>query len=200
MALRGGSMKTSWQIGYPICIKQKNPDIVFFSGYFEDCVPFLRQAKEMNVNPKAVVFTDAPQLSDWSKILGAEGDYVFSNVYWSSTMKWKGPYFDVKSFTEGFQKKTGSAPQYLNAAGATTGLLLQMAIEKAGTLDQNKIRETLRNMDVTTFYGQFKWDDKGNNIKARLGTVQIQNGKMIVVDPPETGVKVEYPTPAWDKR
>ena len=181
-------------------LKAKNPDLIFFSGYFEDSVPFLKQCKELNINPKAYAFLNAPEFEDWVKILGKDGDYVFSVYHWAKAMKWKGPYFDVNSFADAFQKKTGVAPHVYNSVGATCGLLLQIAIEKAGTLDQAKIREVLSTMDVTTFYGSFKWDGKGRNIKGRLGSLQIQNGKHVSVDPLDTGAKVIYPAPPWNKR
>ena len=181
-------------------IKAKNPDLIFFSGYFEDSVPFLKQCKELNINPKAYAFLNAPEFPDWIKILGKDGDYVFSVYHWAGAMKWTGPYFDVKSFADTFQKQTGAMPQVYNAVGATCGLLLQIAIEKAGTLDQAKLREVLSTMDVTTFYGSFKWDGKGRNVKGRLGSLQIQNGKVVSVDPLDPGAKVIYPTPPWNKR
>ena len=87
-----------------------------------------------------------------------------------------------------------------NTVGATSGLLLQLAIEKAGSIDQAKVREALSTMDVTTFYGTFKWDAKGNNVKGRLGSLQIQRQKAVSVDPLEAGAKVVYPAPAWSKR
>jgi len=55
-------------------------------------------------------------------------------------------------------------------------------------------------MDITTFYGSFKWDGKGRNVKGRLGSLQIQNGKAVSVDPLDAGAKVIYPTPLWNKR
>ena len=180
--------------------KGKNPDVIFFSGYFEDSVPFLKQCKELNVNPKAYVFLNAPEFDDWSKILGKDGDYVFSVYHWAKAMKWKGPYFDVSSFAETFLKQTGKQVHVYNTVGATSGLLLQLAIEKAGSIDQAKVREALSTMDVTTFYGTFKWDAKGNNVKGRLGSLQIQRQKAVSVDPLEAGAKVVYPAPAWSKR
>ena len=181
-------------------LKAKNPDLVFFGGFFEDSVPFIKQCKELNVNAKVYAFLNAPQFDDWVKILGKDGDYVFSVYYWAKGMKWKGPYFDVESFAEAFQKKAGHPAHVYNAVGATCGLLLQIAMEKAGTLEQAKIRDVLSNMEVTTFYGPFKWDEKGRNIKGRLGCLQIQNGKVVSVDPLDAGAKVIYPTPPWNKR
>jgi branched-chain amino acid transport system substrate-binding protein len=181
-------------------IKAKNPDLIFFGGYFEDSVPFLKQCKELNVNAKAYAFLTAPQFDDWTKILGKDGDYVFSVMYWARAMNWKGPYFDVKSFADTFQKQTGTPMRLYHAQGAAGCLLLQIAIEKAGTLNQAKVRDVLSSMDVTTFWGPFKVNEKGENLKGRDAILQVQNGKVVSVDPPDAGAKVNYPTPPWNKR
>ncbi len=181
-------------------IKAKNPDAIFFGGYFEDSVPFLKQCKELNVNPKAYAFLTAPQFEDWTKILGKDGDYVFSVMYWARAANWRGPYFSVKSFEETYKKQTGIPATLYNAQGAVCGLLLQIAIEKAGSIDQEKVRETLRSMDVTTYFEPVKWDEKGENTKGRVATLQVQQGKVVSVDPPDPGAKVIYPTPPWNKR
>jgi branched-chain amino acid transport system substrate-binding protein len=78
--------------------------------------------------------------------------------------------------------------------------LLQIAIEKAGSIDQEKVREALRGMDVTTYFEPVKWDGKGENIKGRVATLQVQQGKVVSVDPPDPGAKIIYPTPPWNKR
>jgi branched-chain amino acid transport system substrate-binding protein len=79
-------------------------------------------------------------------------------------------------------------------------MLMQLALEKAGSLDQNKLRDALRAMDIETFFGKFKFDEKGRNIAARMGIVQVQNGKKILIDPPRPGVGLIYPVPAWAER
>lgn len=181
-------------------IKAKAPDLIFFGGFFEDSVPFMKQAKELNVNAKLFAFLNAPQLDDWPKVLGRDGDHVMSVYYWAPGMRWKGPYFDVASFVATWQKKHGTPPHVYNAVGATSGLLLQLATEKAGTLDQTRIRDVLRKLEVTTFYGPFRWDEKGRNMAGRLGVIQRQDQKIVSVDPPDPGATLLYPTPAWDRR
>jgi branched-chain amino acid transport system substrate-binding protein len=89
---------------------------------------------------------------------------------------------------------------YFSGAGFVSGMLMQIALEKAGSLDQNKLRDTLRAMDVETFFGKFKFDEKGRNIAGQMGVVQVQNGKQVLIDPPRPGVKLIYPVPAWKER
>ncbi len=73
-------------------------------------------------------------------------------------------------------------------------------MQKAGSLDQTKIRDALRSLEVETFFGKFKFDEKGRNVAGRMGITQVQNGKIVLVDPPRPGVKLLYPVPSWKER
>ena len=79
--------------------------------------------------------------------------------------------------------------------------VLQMAIEKAGTLDVDKVTETLRNMKVTTVWGPMAWNKAGQNIEIHSAAVQVLKGKMEVVYPFEgKTADVVYPFVPWSKR
>jgi hypothetical protein len=47
-------------------------------------------------------------------------------------------------------------------------MLMQFALEKAGSLNQDKLRDALRAMDVETFFGKFKFDEKGKKEIKRI--------------------------------
>jgi branched-chain amino acid transport system substrate-binding protein len=100
-----------------------------------------------------------------------------------------------------FAKKYGHIPDYHNAESSATCLAFQYAIEKAGSLDPQKVRDALASLDVVTFYGLLKFDDRGINIYKPMAVNQIQNGELKTVWP--TGVQNAqpmYPTPDWSKR
>jgi hypothetical protein len=62
-------------------------------------------------------------------------------------------------------------------------LALQLAIQNAGSIDGEKVRDALAVLDVVTFYGQIKFNDKGFNSYKPMVTVQIQHGKVVTVWP-----------------
>jgi branched-chain amino acid transport system substrate-binding protein len=61
--------------------------------------------------------------------------------------------------------------------------VLQLAIEKAGTLDRQKVRDELANMNVTTFWGQVKFGPTGQITSLEPPVFQIQGSKPIVIHP-----------------
>ena len=62
-------------------------------------------------------------------------------------------------------------------------LAYQFAIEKAGSIDAQKVRDALAGLDVTTFYGEIKFASNGSNQTKPMVTTQIQSGKLVTVFP-----------------
>jgi branched-chain amino acid transport system substrate-binding protein len=60
-------------------------------------------------------------------------------------------------------------PSYESAGGYAAGLILQHAIEQAGTLDTAKVAEKLNATDATTFYGRTKFATAGNEHGLQVG-------------------------------
>jgi branched-chain amino acid transport system substrate-binding protein len=193
-------MNTTDFSGILTAVKSKEPDLLYFGGFFPDAVGFYRQAKELNVNAKLYTTTGTAGHPDWVPVMKKDGDYILSQEPWNHDMAYKDAYFTSASFYEFWQKKHGEAVTYFSGAGFVSGMLMQMALEKAGSLDQNKLRDALRAMDTETFFGKFKWDDKGRNVAGRMGMIQIQNQKPILIDPPRPGAKLIYPAPPWKGR
>jgi len=190
--------------GIVSAIKATNPDLILNGGHLQDAILLQRGFKEQNVNAKVFAYSVGPDTPDFRKTLGKDADYVFGGTQWSPTAKYKGaPGFitDSKVYAAEFAKKYGHIPDYHNAESSATCLAFQYAIEKAGSLDPQKVRDALASLDVVTFYGLLKFDDRGINIYKPMAVNQIQNGELKTVWP--TGVQNAqpiYPTPDWSKR
>jgi len=58
-----------------------------------------------------------------------------------------------------------------------------LAVEKAGSTDPTKVRDTLAGLNEQSFFGPIKFNDKGQNLTKTMGVIQIQNGKPVSVWP-----------------
>jgi branched-chain amino acid transport system substrate-binding protein len=185
-------------------IKAVNPDIIVNGGHLDEALLLQRTFKEQNVNAKIFGYSVGPDTPDFRKTLGKDADWVFGGTQWSPTAKYKGaPGFitDSKVYAAEFNKKYGHIPDYHNAESTASCLAFQYAIEKAGSLDPLAVRDALAKLDVVTFYGILKFDDRGINVFKPMAVNQIQNGQLMTVWP--VGVqnaKPMYPTPDWNKR
>ena len=183
-------------------IKAVKPDVLIGTGYLDDAILAVRQAKDQRVNFKAMVFTTGPELEDFTKNLGEDANYVYGVAWWMPEANFKCPVFGTtKDYVSLYAKRFGSGITYQAAAASQGGVLLQLAIEKAKSLETDKVREALRSFDGTTFWGATKFDGNGRNVMGKSVTFQIQKGVIKTVFPKEVAqTPPMYPQPAWSAR
>lgn len=185
-------------------IKAANPDVILNAGHLTDALLIHKGLKEQNVTAKVYGYSVGPDTPDFRSSLGKDANYVFGAAQWSTTAKYKGvPGFIPTSaeYTKEFKAKFGHDPDYHNAESTAGGLAFQYAIEKAGSIDPQKVRDALANLDVMTFYGRIKFDPVGINTFKPMVVNQIQNGELVTVWPQSVAVaKPMYPTPVWASR
>lgn len=182
--------------------KDLSPDVFLGGTYLDDAVLFVRTAKGLDFNPKAMVLTVGPNSSTFVEELGADANYVMSPTQWESSMTYEGDYFGSASdYAERYETEWGAAPAYQAASATAAALALHLAIEAAGSLHADAVRTALHDMDVDTFYGPINFDETGKNAAKPMGTVQIQDGVTRLVAPAEVSVAdLIYPAPSWQDR
>jgi len=182
--------------------KNKNPDILLGGTYFNDGLLITKQMKEQNFDVKLLGLSVGPQLPAFVENLGKDAEYVMGCEWWTPFSPWKDDFFGTsQNYSEMVKKRFGYTPSYHPTSASVAGLVLQMAIEKAGTLDVDKVTETLRNMKVTTVWGPMAWNQAGQNVEIHSAAVQVLKGKMEVVYPFEgKTAEVIYPFVPWSKR
>ncbi|MDP3768194.1 MAG: amino acid ABC transporter substrate-binding protein, partial [Dehalococcoidia bacterium] len=183
-------------------IKAKNPDILVASGFFQESLLIVKQSKELKFCPKMIALTVGPDVPDFTKSLGKDADYIYGSAWWLPNMGYKGRDFgSSRDYSKAVTERLGREPNYHVASGTAAGLFLQMAIEKANSLDTDAVRKAFGTMDIETFWGTVAWNEKGQNIKGASGPIQIQNGKLVSVYPESLReAPAAYPMPCWDKR
>ena len=128
---------------------------------------------------------------------------------WVPTDKLKDKYFGTaQDYFNAFVKKYGSNPSYLPAGASAAGLSLQVAIEKAGSIDTEKVRQALLSLKMDTFYGPIAYTGPGDpsglmgaNVHRPMLTVQLDaNGNQVVVAPPNVAQAPIRPMKSWNAR
>jgi branched-chain amino acid transport system substrate-binding protein len=79
--------------------------------------------------------------------------------------------------------------------------VLVEAVKRVGSLDREKIRDTILKVDLNTVFGPFKVDPDGLQIAHKMLMLQWQDGKKVIVWPDELAPgKPRFPTPPWSQR
>jgi len=76
-----------------------------------------------------------------------------------------------------------------------------VAIERAGSTAAEEVRKALTDLDLNTFFGEIKFDDRGANVAKPAYVQQIQAGRPVLIWPPDIATaRPRYPDPGWAKR
>lgn len=182
--------------------RDMEPDVFVGGGHFNDALLFVRAAQELGFSPKAMVITVGPSNPKFVEEVGDAANYIIGPTQWEATMGYKDDYFgSAADFAARYEGMWGEPPTYQAAESTATALALHLAIEAAGSLDTDAVRQALNDLDVMTFYGPINFDETGKNAGKPMGAIQIQDGVINVVAPAEAAVsELEYPMPAWDER
>ncbi|MDH5372307.1 MAG: amino acid ABC transporter substrate-binding protein [Acidimicrobiia bacterium] len=182
--------------------KNLDPDVFVGGGHFNDALLFVRAAKEQGWTPDAMVITVGPSNPDFAAEVGVDANYIMGPTQWERTMSWEDEWFGTaEEYALRYEALWGEAPSYQAAESTATALALHLAIEAAGSIDTDAVRQALYDLDVATFYGPINFDDTGKNAGKPMGAIQIQDGVVNVVAPSVAAVAdVMYPMLPWDQR
>jgi branched-chain amino acid transport system substrate-binding protein len=180
-------------------IRAAGAEAIFSNSYFADAAAQLRQLREQNINLKLFASTVGPGLPNFPEQLGNTADYVLGFSQWEPLPNLlKNP--GMKEYIEAYEKRFGEKPNY-HAGNAYGGLqVTEAAVKKAGSFDNEKVREALATIETMTIFGRYKADEKGMNAHEGL-TFQILKGQRKIVWPEKFAeTKPELPMPDWSKR
>jgi branched-chain amino acid transport system substrate-binding protein len=139
---------------------------VMGGGHFADTTTLARQLYEKKINTQMIALLVAPPEPKFAE-LGEACIAVIGSSQWEPGVKyspeaaqkekvaWFGP--TVDEFIKAYQAKYNESPSYHSAGGYVAGLILQQAIQKAGSTDTAKVKAALDAMNAMTFYGNIKF-------------------------------------------
>jgi branched-chain amino acid transport system substrate-binding protein len=90
----------------------------------------------------------------------------------------------AQAFEQAYKAKYNAEPSYQAADAAACGVAYQAAIQAAGSVDPQKVRNALATLNIMSFYGPITFDLAGSNTTKPMLTTQIQNGTLFTVFPP----------------
>jgi branched-chain amino acid transport system substrate-binding protein len=166
-------------------MRAARPDWVFATGYINDLILIRKQMNDLGLRPQVITMIAGPAYKEFVDAGGPLAENVSSAAWWHPAVRYNGK--DIFGSTEDFNKlwasKYGGEADYSEASAAAAGAILQLAIEKAGSIEPAKVRDALAALDTETFFGRIKFGPTGQVHSLEPPVFQIMGGKPIVIYP-----------------
>jgi branched-chain amino acid transport system substrate-binding protein len=185
--------------------KAADADSLWSNPIPPDGIALIRQCKELGWDPKFLYVVRAATYANWIEALGTAGNYAICD----SPYHWSFPFPGNKAFVEAFKKRDGVLPDTTAGAAYVCVQILSDAIERAGSLNHDKIRDAIAATDLTTIMGPIRFEPDGTpkmygsdgKINAIGGMSQWINGKQELIWPPEFATApFAYPAKPFEQR
>jgi len=168
-------------------VKALKPDLLLVSGHSKGAATAARQIGEQNVKVPMIAITHCEAANVDGKF-GKSVEGFLCPTQWAETLTYKDDLFGTaanydKEFKAAYPEYKDKLVPYQTAQATAAVYVFAKAIEQAGSLDKEKIRDALSNIDMKTFYGDVKFSKAGNNVAKPMVLRQIQDGKYNVVAP-----------------
>ncbi len=185
-------------------LKNSNPDAVFGAVLGADYSLWIRTMKQMAWVPKiAISYCSGYQDPVIAKQLGPDADFFMGSTAYSPQFAVLMPAVgDVEKI---FKTKTGGVPfDGDSIQEAVAMLVLAQAIEKTGSLDAEKVAETLHKNtwdSPLSLGGKVAFVKGGQNAKAHSVVTQLQGGEYKRIFPEDMAdTQIVFPMKPWNQR
>ena len=182
-------------------IKGAQPDVVFMVSYVQDAILLMRQAHEVDLNPKLFAGAGAGFTTpEFLEGVGRDAEYLLTNTQWAPDQ----PFAGSKEFAADYQKAYGRSATYHAAESYAALLVLADALRRAGATEPGKLRDALGKTDLMTPFGPVKfenYDGFTHQNRHEMPVLQFLDGRYVTVWPPAFATsKPVTPVPPWKER
>jgi len=177
-------------------VKMTKPQALIALSYPADSFLLTGQAKGVGLNPPFLFELVGPSIAAFGQAFGSATEGITSMGHWSP----KGPWPGAREFETRYVKRWKTRPDYLDSALAYVECeIIEEAIEKAGTLDRERIRDTIAQGEFTTINGPIRFTGTENLVTPSM-ILQYQKNDLEIIWPPESATaKPMYPKPEWPR-
>lgn len=186
-------------------LKQANPQVTLMCNTpAGDAILWVQTLKRVDFMPMALLTTGGFINPDYIKAMGKDGYYVFSREAWSPDLRAKKSI--AAQFEDTFKQLTGKAMYVYPTAMHTAMTVAIKALEKAGSIEPEKLQQSLKTLEVRGDeilppWDGVKFDEKGQNVYAMNFMVQLLDGQYRIVWPEQyASLSPVFPVPKWGER
>jgi branched-chain amino acid transport system substrate-binding protein len=166
-------------------LRPLRPDLILGSVHLQEGIAIVRQSNELGLSPaRGFGETVAPPTPDFVRTLGKSAEGVLGSSQWTPDASGRDDWFGTAAdYAAAFKVRYGRDAVYHNAEASAACLAMVMAIDRAGSLEPDKVRDALAGLDADSFFGPLRFDPTGKNTAKPMYVIQIQDGRIVTVWP-----------------
>lgn len=127
-------------------VRSANVDLFMVDAHLPDFITMHRQYLSAKMCNQVITYGARGTEADARTALGQQGvSYILSAVWWNKQLGDEGL---NKEFVEAFKAKYAADPEWYQAVGYEAARALMTAIAKAGSVDKQKVRDTLSQLEI----------------------------------------------------
>ena len=166
-------------------VTTSHPDLILGVGTTQSDLAFARALHAQPSTDRLVGLVATP-IELFGTELGPAADGFVGPSQWEPALRYRpdlGP--TPAELADRFQARFGLSADYPAVQAYAAGLVAQRCVELAGTLDPALLRAAAGRLELTTCYGEFRIDARGEQQAHRLAVIQRQHGSKRVLWPLE---------------
>ncbi len=178
-------------------LKAKGVDAVVAHAYPPDGMMITGQSMGIGFSPRVLSMGVVAALPFFNKQFGKATDGIMGPGAWNR----KVPFAGAKEYSDDYLKKWKMPPDHWGGPITYANLeILEQAIEKAGSLDREKIRKVLNTEKFETIIGPARFQNRFN-VDLPGMVQQWQNGIYEIIWPRDRATAEPiFPKPAWPRK
>jgi branched-chain amino acid transport system substrate-binding protein len=154
------------------------PEVVVLAASFADELAIMRTRQHWPASVDRVAAV-AAGIRAFSRELGPTAEGVLGPSQWEPRVTFPeilGPSSDC--FVNSFQKQFGVLPDYVAAGSFAAGVILAECIRRAGSTENDKLRDAAGDLDCHTLHGRFRMDpETRKQVGHRVLLIRWQEGE-----------------------
>ncbi|MDA8108737.1 MAG: ABC transporter substrate-binding protein [Betaproteobacteria bacterium] len=162
----------------------------------QDAANLVISLKRADYAPQMLVAQGAAD-ARFIALVGQDAEYAMGILPYAPWLPSRGN----AEFARDYEKKWRAKPDLAAAEGYAAGEMLAAAVRRAGSLDQDRLRDALSALETETVLGPYRVDHYGGQIGAQPAVVQVLGGRRVIVWPKRwASAAWQLPYPAWSQR
>ncbi len=136
--------------------------------------------------------------AEFIRRVGQDAEYAIGVAAWTPTLRTE----SNAAFVRAYRARWSSAPDLAAVQGYSAGRVLEAGVRRAASLDPERLRTALAQLETETPLGRYRVDpDTGRQLATQTVLVQILKGQPQIIWPaPLATAGATLPYPRWDQR